>query len=470
MTKLSSFWLAALGASLLYLGCDGDASSDPGGGGAGAGVGGAGASAGAGPVGGGGPGGGSAGAAVSLTGLPCPVERVLQERCQLCHGNPPLYGAPMPLVTRGDLLATSAAFPGESVGARSLARMTDGARPMPQPPNAPATAAEVAVLQNWVNAGMPAAAAGEACGVGGGSGAGGSPVVPPINCEPDVKLQAAAPYELAQSDKDVYVCFGAEIAAGPKRHITAATPLVDDLRVVHHLLVFQVPENEAASPQPTPCAGIFPSTWKMIYGWGPGGLPLELPAEAGFPTEAGAKTHFVVQMHYSNLGAEVGHRDQTGIGLCSTTQLRPNDADIVAFGKMPFTIPADTKSTLSCDLTMGQLPQPVRVFRSWPHMHTRGESLRSEVRHASGAVTPVGAVLNYDFENQISYDVGATINPGDTVRTECTWDNVGNVNPVSFGEETLNEMCFNFLSYYPRVPGISTLFPALTAGNCTQTP
>ena len=422
-----------------------------------------------GPRGGAGGGAGAPGSGgASASGLPCGVERLLRDRCQQCHGPTTAFGAPMSLVTRDDLLAPSFSDPTVSAAARSLARVTEGGRPMPPPPNAPTSAAEVAALRAWVEASMPAATPGEACAAGGAGGAGGT-VVAPLGCEPDVTLQAAEAYELGQDEADRYICFGAQMAPGPKRHIVAATPLVDDAAVVHHFLVFQVPEAEARGAAPERCASIFPPSWKMIYGWGPGGLPLELPPEAGFPTAEGAATHFVVQVHYSNLKREVGHRDRTGIGLCSTAELRPNDADIAAFGKLPFApIPPNSKTTLSCDLALADLPGPVRVFRAWPHMHQRGESFRAEARHAAGGVSSLGAVLDYDFEHQISYGLDVTLAPGDTVRTECTWNNGGNPNPVGFGENTASEMCFNFLSYYPRIPGLATLEPASSGSNCTS--
>ena len=35
-----------------------------------------------------------------------------------------------------------------------------------------------------------------------------------------------------------------------------------------------------------------------------------------------------------------------------------------------------------------------------------------------------------------------------SVRTRCAWDNPGN-GAVEFGDRTLDEMCYNFVMYYP---------------------
>ena len=39
------------------------------------------------------------------TDLPCAVQTVLEKNCQSCHAASPKFGAPMPLVTRANLLA-----------------------------------------------------------------------------------------------------------------------------------------------------------------------------------------------------------------------------------------------------------------------------------------------------------------------------------------------------------------------------
>ena len=112
-------------------------------------------------------------------------------------------------------------------------------------------------------------------------------------------------------------------------------------------------------------------------------------------------------------------------------------------------------------------PGPVKVFRAWPHMHKLGESFLGQARQAGGVTSPLGAVLDYDFEHQLSYAVSATLAPGDVVKSSCTWDNTLGTSGVGFGEDTSSKMCFNFLSYYPRGSLSSALDPAFGA-SCSQ--
>jgi hypothetical protein len=141
---------------LLSLGCEGGIVAGNGGG-AGAAGGGTAAGGGAGTGGGGSATGGGSGAGGGVAGdLPCDVATVLTSWCLTCHGATPSGGAPMSLVSRADLTAMSAQYPGQTIAQRCVARVS--AQTAPMPPGAPnmVPAADVAVLQNWVNAGTPA--------------------------------------------------------------------------------------------------------------------------------------------------------------------------------------------------------------------------------------------------------------------------------------------------------------------------
>jgi hypothetical protein len=92
----------------------------------------------------------------------------------------------MPLLTYGDLIAPARSDPTQTVARVALARMQDPARPMPPSPAMRATAAEIAVLSDWIAAGSPptcpspppdAGVGGPAEGGAGGSAEAGPPVV-----------------------------------------------------------------------------------------------------------------------------------------------------------------------------------------------------------------------------------------------------------------------------------------------------
>lgn len=47
------------------------------------------------------------------------------------------------------------------------------------------------------------------------------------------------------------------------------------------------------------------------------------------------------------------------------------------------------------------------------------------------------------------------VEPGDTLITTCTYDNRARDNATSFGPSSFDEMCFNFLQYWPALPNMN---------------
>ena len=92
----------------------------------------------------------------STTGtLPCDVQTLLAARCESCHGSTTAGGAPRSLVTYADLTKPDPANAAMTEAQVSLGRMQSTPAPMPPSPASAATAAEIATLQNWINAGYP---------------------------------------------------------------------------------------------------------------------------------------------------------------------------------------------------------------------------------------------------------------------------------------------------------------------------
>jgi cytochrome c553 len=98
-------------------------------------------------------GGSEAGTSVNaISGLPCEVGALVSTYCVSCHGNTPLPGVSVSLTSYAGLTAMSSTVPGESVAARSLARMQAGTMP---PAGPKPSASELSAFAAWVSAGAP---------------------------------------------------------------------------------------------------------------------------------------------------------------------------------------------------------------------------------------------------------------------------------------------------------------------------
>lgn len=85
--------------------------------------------------------------------LPCDIVNLLNSRCSSCHSDPPRSGAPMPMLTRADLVAPTPTNALVSVIDEAAARMSAGT--MPPPPLPSATESEIAAVQSWIDEGLP---------------------------------------------------------------------------------------------------------------------------------------------------------------------------------------------------------------------------------------------------------------------------------------------------------------------------
>jgi len=410
--------------------------------------------------------GGAGGAGGTGTGgssaLPCDVELVVREKCQLCHAAQPLYGAPMPLVNAKDFAAPGQSDPSKTMAQLVSERIHDPDKPMPPRPTGPLDAAALETLDAWLIEGAPGGKTPCSTMSGGGGSSGGGTVA----CVPDVKLRAATAYKMPKLKADQYVCYGADIAVAEKRHIIGVVPAIDNEVIVHHMLLYET--DTARSPTPSVCGPAGPTNGRLVSVWAPGAQALELPPQAGMPLD-GTK-HYVIQLHYSNLMKLSGQTDLSGFDICTTTNLRANDADILAFGTLNINIPAHGSSDRTCDLIIPPELPKINVFAAGPHMHTYGKFISGEVLHSSGDPYTLATRNPWSFDSQYWDAVSTTVSPGDTVRVRCAWNNP-TATPVLFGEKTTDEMCYVFAAYWPRItlPQWNWQATAVFA-NCTDTP
>lgn len=109
---------------------------------------------------------GSGGATAStgtagMEGLPCEVAALLASKCVSCHSSTHTADIPNALVTYADLTAKSKTDATMTVAQMALARMKSTTSPMPPLGGTPASAAEIAAFEAWINAGTPMGSCGD---------------------------------------------------------------------------------------------------------------------------------------------------------------------------------------------------------------------------------------------------------------------------------------------------------------------
>jgi len=379
----------------------------------------------------------------TTTDLPCEVDAIVGRACQSCHGSTPMFGATMPLDQRVDFLAQSPSEPSKKVWQTvkdRVHRAPDAAGRMPQKPNAPLSANDLATLDKYFADGLPAASC---------NGTSSDPKQPTVSCKPDVAVRPGTPWSMPKTVRDEYVCYGFDYEVTAKRHVTGILPTVQNPKIVHHILLMQA--EDSVSSTPMPCAEFSIARYRMLYAWAPGVGGFELPKEAGLPAETG-KTHYVVQIHYNNTQELDGQTDTSGFDLCSTNELRANDADVLAFGSAKFEIPAKSRHDITARWVVPPSIPELHAIGAFPHMHGLGTFIGTTLMpKGGGTAVDLGTDPRFDFNNQFFATLpNVTLKSGDVVETRCVWENPRS-EPVTWGENTDDEMCFSFTLYYPKV-------------------
>jgi hypothetical protein len=132
-------------------------------------------------------------------------------------------------------------------------------------------------------------------------------------------------------------------------------------------------------------------------------------------------------------------------------------------GPMNLNIPAREEKTHSftCPRDVTRALGGFEILASNPHAHGLATRFRTEVLRPGGVVELITDVNPWDFNDQTSYpqDPPVVVNEGDAIRVTCDYYNHRDTT-ATWGENTEDEMCFDFLLVTP-VPTLDPLFQCL---------
>jgi hypothetical protein len=406
------------------------------------------------------------------TALPCDVQEVLQEACGGCHGSTPRWGAPMALVTWEDTQQAAMSDPERTVHELMKERLNDASDPMPPAAHDEMTAEDKALLNAWLDAGAPAATEGEACEPAPDAGvpddaapdAGGSGHALP--CEPQYEFTAFDPADPEQGfevptggNGNFYKCFAFAAPFEEGEQGVAWGPIIDDERTIHHWILWESPRHYEDGSV-FDCGALPDNESTFLAGWAPGGGNMVMPDDVGLKLNPNGT--LLLQVHYWNVGAIGGIRDRSGMALC-TGSGRPKEAGVVTVGPMDLHIPARSEEThsLTCPGVVTQALGGFEILASSPHAHGLATRFTTEIVRNEGTAAETVELLTdvnpWRFDDQTSYpqDPPVVVNEGDGIRVTCQYDNDRDTDAY-WGENTEDEMCFDFLLVTP-LPSLQPL-------------
>ncbi|XP_046579744.1 DBH-like monooxygenase protein 1 [Haliotis rubra] len=285
----------------------------------------------------------------------------------------------------------------------------------------------------------------------------------PVTNNPDVKYFDIRIPEIEVPDSETtYVCQQFKVPDEETYHAVAFEPLIDNHDVMHHLLLFGC-QHEIGDMNPHQCSGIDQrcQSWLAQWTMGVEGQVCAHPG-TGIRFGKGSYPFMSLQIHWNNARRVQNMTDNSGMRVYYTRMLRRYDAGNVQIGQSDLDIPPGVTNHLevggcSGNCTKNLLPYSVFLTRTYIHMHYLGVRGVLEVYRDGKLMQTVADDADYQY--QLSpihvHNTPVEIKPGDEMRLTCyfdtkTGDRLRN-HPVYFGEGSSSEMCFAFVTYYPRV-------------------
>jgi Copper type II ascorbate-dependent monooxygenase, C-terminal domain len=224
-------------------------------------------------------------------------------------------------------------------------------------------------------------------------------------------------------------------------YITAFAPLSP--LGTHHTTLHV--ETAGVAPDGVTVCGVGAGGTRRLQGAGVGTEPSALPAGVAMKVAAGEQ--LMVNLHLFNFG-DTRLRGTSGtrikrVPLADVEHL----AEVVLAGPIGLSIPPG-RVTQSGNCT---LRSAATIYSLNPHMHQLGKHMKVTLRGKSG-----DRVLHdgpYDFVHQVLHPIEPVqVEAGDRVNVECTYLN-DTPRDVSWGDSSLDEMCFVGVGLYPAFGG-----------------
>ncbi len=270
-----------------------------------------------------------------------------------------------------------------------------------------------------------------------------------------------------------YLCQAFEMPTGAAgNHTIAFYPKIDNAKYVHHILVHACDDDDyfrSHLDTPSYCGGSKPGgsplstrCHSLLYAWAVGGRPVILPEEAGVLISDTSNKHIVIEVHYNNPLELSGQVDSTTIRMVMTPTLRTHNAGVLVVGDPTLgsdNLPGNKEivhrvGECAPECTGQAIPagEKITVFASFPHMHSFGKQMWTNVYSADNTYKTTITETdywNFEFQSTFVRSPVVEIESGDILFTHCRYDTRRSGGDVVFGEASLDEMCMDFLYHYP---------------------
>ncbi|XP_066265138.1 DBH-like monooxygenase protein 1 [Branchiostoma lanceolatum] len=240
-------------------------------------------------------------------------------------------------------------------------------------------------------------------------------------------------------------------------------------KLVHHIVLFQCKHdgNESLAHLSGPRCNVVRNALdcrpgRFLLAWATGGNDLSLPDDVGLPVGDDDGDVLIMSTHYDNPHLRDDLYDTSGIRIYYTPVLRTHDGGVMQIGaqvRPTMMIPPGAErfnvyAHCSSFCLKEALPEDgVTVFASFLHTHLAGRSIRDRHFRNGKELEPISSNDDYDFNYQQTTYLKPYVKllPDDTLMLECGYETKNRHNMTYGGLGTWDEMCMDFLLYYPKI-------------------
>ena len=180
----------------------------------------------------------------------------------------------------------------------------------------------------------------------------------------------------------------------------------------------------------------------IVYASGVGTNELVFPPGKGLKLGAGSLV--ALQLHVFNT-TDTPMSGSSGVEVLEVPESEvTEEVDLFLPGPRDLAIPPQQTSMASGTCTVRGRQT---LFALFPHIHQLGTHLKTTL--TVGGAPRVIHDADYQFDEQAFLEIEPiTLDAGDTITSECTWNNTTN-DTVTYGESSTTEMCYSILFRYP---------------------
>lgn len=216
----------------------------------------------------------------------------------------------------------------------------------------------------------------------------------------------------------------------------------------HHLIVDRQPASAMLYSDPKTCAPTMASDTSRLIIAQQKETAVDLPSGVAFKLEAHQK--LFLQLHYFNVD-ETAH-DISGmlnLTVVDTSEATPIEAKNLFTGSTTINVPAHGQSETKAFYQPKAASGTRRVFALTSHTHRLGiqATIERVGSMSAAAVKPLHQSTTWSEPPLTQIDPPLSFTGADGLRLTCRYNNDTD-QPVSFGVEAEQEMCFMWLYYY----------------------